>query len=127
MSDALLQLIGLRGATTCPDNSSDAIQKAVAELIDALVDGNNLTAERIVSVTFSVTGDLNACFPAAVARSRRGWDRVALLDCQQMAVAGDLERCIRVLALVWMPGGQMPIHPYLEGARMLRPDRSGHN
>ena len=56
MSDSLLQLIGLRGATTCPDNSSDAIQKAVAELIDALVDGNNLTAERIVSVTFSVTG-----------------------------------------------------------------------
>ena len=97
------------------------------ELIDALVDRNDLTAERIVSVTFSVTGDLNACFPAAVARSRRGWDRVALLDCQQMAVAGDLERCIRVLALVWMPEGQLPVHPYLEGARMLRPDRSGHN
>ena len=62
MSDTLLQLIGLRGATTCPDNSSDAIHKAVAELIDALVDHNELTAERIVSVTFSVTGDLNACF-----------------------------------------------------------------
>jgi chorismate mutase len=38
MSGTLLQLIGLRGATTCPENSSDAIQKAVADLIDALVD-----------------------------------------------------------------------------------------
>ena len=127
MSGPLLQLIGLRGATTCPENSSDAIQKAVADLIDALVDGNDLTADRIVSVTFSVTGDLNACFPAAVARSRQDWDRVALLDCQQMAVAGDLERCIRVLALAWLPEGQRPVHPYLEAARMLRPDRSGHN
>mgnify|MGYP001177927925 FL=1 len=127
MSGTLLQLIGLRGATTCLENSSDAIQKAVADLIDALVDRNDLSADRIVSVTFSVTGDLNACFPAAVARSRRGWDRVALLDCQQMAVAGDLERCIRVLALAWLPEGQLPVHPYLEGARMLRPDRSGHN
>ena len=127
MNGTLLQLIGLRGATTCLENSSDAIQKAVADLIDALVDRNDLSADRIVSVTFSVTGDLNACFPAAVARSRRGWDRVALLDCQQMAVAGDLERCIRVLALAWLPEGQLPVHPYLEGARMLRPDRSGHN
>ncbi len=127
MSDTLLQLIGLRGATTCPENSSDAIQKAVADLIDALVDRNDLSADRIISVTFSVTGDLNACFPAAVARSRSGWDRVALLDCQQMAVGGDLERCIRVLALAWLPEGQLPIHPYLEGARMLRPDRSSHN
>jgi chorismate mutase len=127
MSGTLLQLIGLRGATTCPENSSDAIQKAVADLIDALVDRNDLSADRIISVTFSVTGDLNACFPAAVARSRSGWDRVALLDCQQMAVGGDLERCIRVLALAWLPEGQLPIHPYLEGARMLRPDRSSHN
>ena len=74
MSGTLLQLIGLRGATTCPENSSDAIQKAVADLIDALVDRNDLSADRIISVTFSVTGDLNACFPAAVARqATRGW------------------------------------------------------
>ena len=73
MSDSLLQLIGLRGATTCPDNSSGAIQQAVAELIDALVDGNDLIAERIVSVTFSVTRDLNACFPAAVVEAGTGW------------------------------------------------------
>ena len=31
--------------------------------MDALVDRNGLSPERIVSVTFSVTADLDACFP----------------------------------------------------------------
>ena len=60
-----LRLVGLRGATTCGTNSSGAIRDAVSELIDALVSRNALTPDRIVSVTFSVTADLDACFPAA--------------------------------------------------------------
>lgn len=127
MNGSELRLIGLRGATTAPSNSVAGIETAVAALIDALVDHNALQPERIVSLTFSVTSDLTACFPAAVARRRDGWDSVALLDCQQMAVDGDLPRCIRLLAHVWMPTNRTPIHPYLEGARQLRPDRLSHN
>lgn len=127
MTKTELRLRGLRGATTCRDNSVSAIETAVADLMDALVDRNDLQADRIVSLTFSVTADLDACFPAAVARQREGWDGVALLDCQQMAVVGDLSRCIRVLAHVWMPADREPSHPYLEGARRLRPDRLSHN
>ena len=82
---------------------------------------------QLVSVTFSVTADLDACFPAAIARRRPGWDTVALLDCQQMAVQGDLPRCIRVLAHAWIPQGQQPVHPYQGDAQRLRPDRSGHD
>ena len=121
------KLIGLRGATTCPTNSVAAIENAVATLIDALMEHNGLTPDKIVSLTFSVTADLDACFPAAVARRRHGWDAVALLDCQQMAVRGDLPRCIRLLAHVWMPSDREPAHPYLEEARLLRPDRLSHN
>ena len=95
--------------------------------MDALVDRNGLTTNQLVSVTFSVTADLDACFPAAVARRRPGWDKVALLDCQQMAVQGDLPRCIRVLAHAWIPQEQQPVHPYQGDAQRLRPDRSGHN
>ena len=127
MSDTTLKLVGLRGATTCAANTTTAIQAAVRDLIDALVEENGLSPQQIVSVTFSVTADLDACFPAAMARQRPGWDGVALLDCQQMAVQGDLERCIRVLAHVWMPPQRKPIHPYRGEAQRLRPDRSSHN
>jgi chorismate mutase len=48
---------------------------------------------------------------------------VALLDCQQMAVAGDLPRCIRLLAHAWLEAQQSVVHPYLRGAAALRPDR----
>ena len=102
-------------------------ENAVASLIDALMEHNGLNPDQIVSLTFSVTADLDACFPAAVARRRQGWDAVALLDCQQMAVSGDLPRCIRLLAHVWMPAAREPAHPYLEEARLLRPDRLSHN
>jgi chorismate mutase len=123
MSDAL-KLRALRGATTAAANTAEAIGEAVGELIDALVLHNRLEGERVLSVTFSVTADLNACFPAAIARRRQGWGCVALLDCQQMAVAGDLPRCIRLLAHAWLDPHQSVVHPYLRGAAALRPDRA---
>ncbi len=113
-------LRALRGATTATANSREAIQEAVEELLNALVERNNLSGEQILSLTFSVTIDLDACFPAAIARQHPGWDGVALLDCQQMAVAGDLKRCIRLLAHVWLE--QPARHAYLRDAAKLRPD-----
>jgi chorismate mutase len=52
---------------------------------------------------------------------------VALLDCQQMAVAGDLPRCIRLLAHAWLDPAQEVVHPYLREASRLRPDRARGN
>ena len=121
-----LSLRGLRGATTCTANTTEAIEAAVDELIEILIQRNALESDRVVSVLFSVTSDLNACFPAAVVRRKSGWGKVALLDCQQMAVDGDIDRCIRLLAHVWMPQNQVPVHPYLGEATQLRPDLSGY-
>jgi chorismate mutase len=112
----------LRGATTAAANTSAAISEAVSELIDALVERNQLEGSQLLSVTFSVTADLDAMFPAAIARRREGWDSVALLDCQQMAVAGDLPRCIRLLAHAWLEPDQPVRHAYLRDAARLRPD-----
>jgi chorismate mutase len=39
-------------------------------------------------------------------------------------VAGDLPRCIRLLAHAWLNAGQQPVHPYLREAARLRPDRA---
>jgi chorismate mutase len=120
-------LRSLRGATTSSANSAEAIAEAVAELLDALVERNGLEGSQVLSITFSVTTDLNACFPAAIARRRPGWDGVALLDCQQMAVEGDLPRCIRLLAHAWVQEHQPARHAYLREAARLRPDLADQN
>jgi chorismate mutase len=39
-----------------------------------------------------------------------------------MAVAGDLPRCIRLLARAWLAVGQPVGHAYLREASRLRPD-----
>ena len=116
-------LHALRGATTCEENSLESINKEVSELVKVLIRKNNLRPEQIVSIIFSVTKDLDATFPAAIARKNPGWENVALIDCQQMFVKADLKKCIRIMAYVWLPKEQIPKHPYLRNAKALRPDR----
>ncbi len=113
----------IRGAVTVPENTEAAIGEAVTELIDALEEGNQLDPSCIISATFSVTRDLDAVFPAAIARQRPQWDNVALLDVQHMHVDGSLPCCIRILMHVQLPAlhGEVQ-HIYLRGARHLRPD-----
>ncbi|MCT0255179.1 MULTISPECIES: chorismate mutase [unclassified Synechocystis] len=113
----------IRGATTVSENTSEAIRDAVCELLDAIEANNACPPEDIVSVTFSVTPDLDAIFPAAIARQRPRWENVPLLDVQQMYVKGSLERCIRVLIHVNSQSPQSEMyHAYLRQARSLRPD-----
>lgn len=113
----------IRGAITVPENTKEAIAEAVTELLDELEARNSIDPEEIVSVTFSVTRDLDAIFPAAIARKRPQWDNVPLLDVQQMHVEGALERCIRLLIHINMPvENRVIVHPYLRQAKTLRPD-----
>ncbi len=116
-------LFALRGATTCENNSIESITSAVDELLSEVVYRNRLVPNQIISVTFSVTSDIDACFPASIARKKSGWEQVALLDCQQMFVKGDLSKCIRLIAYVLIPFDQTPQNPYLRKAKNLRPDR----
>lgn len=119
------RLHAIRGATTVPDNTAGAMEAAVVELLDALEACNQLDPTWIISATFSVTRDLDALFPAAIARGRPGWDEVALLDVQHMHVEGSLPRCIRLLIYVQMPElHPRPQHIYLREAQHLRPDWS---
>ena len=89
MNDAPLRLVGVRGATTCPANTATDIRHAAVNNRCPGQPQRDQTQGHCV-LTFSVTADLDACFPAAEARQREGWDNVALLDCQQMSVQGDL-------------------------------------
>jgi chorismate mutase len=115
----------IRGATTVTENSVTAIREAVHELLDELERYNSLDMEEVVSVIFSVTKDLDAAFPAAIARERPHWNNVPLFDVQQMYVEGSLPRCIRFLIHFNTPDPTIPIiHPYLRHAKNLRPDWS---
>ncbi len=119
------RLKAIRGATTASENTEEAIAFAVRELLEELDSRNRLDADAIVSVTFSATRDLDAVFPAAIARrSRPDWHSVALMDVQQMHVEGSLPRCIRFLIHANLPIDAQIYHPYLRGASNLRPDRS---
>ncbi len=113
----------IRGATTVSENSVEAIREAVHELLDELEARNNLDTNEIVSATFSVTRDLDATFPATIARERPNWSNVPLFDVQQMHVEGSLPRCIRFLIHFNTPDPDVEVyHPYLRQARSLRPD-----
>tara|TARA_B100000212_G_scaffold242630_1_gene184974 strand:+ start:233 stop:616 length:384 start_codon:yes stop_codon:yes gene_type:complete len=119
-----IKLSVIRGATTSKGNTKEDIAFAVHELVEELISRNNLEPDNILSIIFTVTKDLNACFPASIARKYYGLDQVAFLDCQQMFVPDDIKFCIRLMAQVNSPLNKKINHPYLRGASNLRPDRS---
>jgi chorismate mutase len=119
------QMRAIRGATTASENTESAISIAVTELLQELASRNRIDPDRIISVIFTATKDLDAIFPAAIARRvRPDWQNVALMDVQQMHVEGSLPRCIRFLIHANLPADAKVYHPYLRGASNLRPDRS---
>ena len=113
----------IRGATTSSGNSVEEIEDAVVELVNELISRNSLIKSNLLSITFTSTKDLDACFPASIARKCNGLDSVAFLDCQQMFVANDIAFCIRIMAQVLLPHNNPVKHPYLRGAAKLRTDR----
>ena len=113
----------IRGATTASGNSIEEIEDAVIELIDELISRNKLIKKNLLSITFTSTKDLDACFPASIARKFNGLDSVAFIDCQQMHVSNDVDFCIRIMAQVLLPPNHEIKHPYLKGAAKLRIDR----
>jgi len=117
------KLTAIRGATTAKGNTDYLIRDVVIELIQELITRNHLKEEDIISITFTVTEDLNSCFPASIARKHFNFDSVAFLDCQQMFVPNDVNFCIRLLALVYLEYDRQPINPYLNESSKLRPDR----
>ena len=118
---------GFRGATTASENTEAAISEATEELLRAIVEENGLEAVYIAAAWFTTTHDLNASFPATVARRQLGWTGVALMNGHEIDVPGGLPMCIRVMLLVNTEKSQEEIeNVYLRGAVNLR-QRDGRN
>jgi chorismate mutase len=112
----------VRGATTVEADEPASIRAATRELLAEIARRNELASGDIISVLFTVTGDLASEFPARAARDL-GWSDVPLLCAMEVPVPGALPRCIRVLLHVESERPRERIeHVYLSGARCLRPD-----
>lgn len=116
------RLRALRGATTIATDSADAVVAATKDLLTAMIDRNDVDPDDLVSVIFTATADITSEFPAAAARAL-GIAHVPLLCAQEIAVPGDVERCIRVLMHLYSDRDYASLrHVYLGGARQLRTD-----
>ena len=121
-----MPLRGIRGATTAPENSRQAITEATEELLRELVRLNDLDVDEIAWAYFTTTTDLTAEFPAYAAR-RIGWIDVPLLCGHDMTVDQPnpraIERCIRVTLLYNTDRKQRDLRfAYLRGANAIKAD-----
>lgn len=113
---------GIRGATTVEQDDGDEILAATVELLRAMQAANAIDPERIASIFFSMTPDLNAAFPAEAGR-RIGWTLVPVICMRELSVPGALERAIRVMMLADVDLDQDQVqHCYLRRAVVLRRD-----
>lgn len=112
----------VRGATQVDDNSREAILGGAAEMVQAVLDCNEFSADDLISIVFTATPDLTADFPAYAAR-QLGLTDVPLLCSTEIAVPGAMPRVLRLLAHVETPRSRAELrHVYLHGARALRTD-----
>ena len=117
-----MSVLALRGAITCEKNTRLEIDRQTQRLLREMLARNDLSHDDIISVIFTATDDLTACFPAAAARAM-GLGDVPLLCARELDVDGGMPRTIRVLMHVETDRDRRDLHHvYLDDARSLRDD-----
>jgi chorismate mutase len=117
---------GVRGAITVDSNTGEAILDSTRQLLAEMVRANDIRTEDVASAYFTTTTDLNAEFPAVIARNEFGWNNIALMCGHEMDVPGSLRMCLRIMLHVNTDRLQSQMnHVYLRGAAVLRPDLNG--
>lgn len=111
---------GIRGAITVENNTAEAIGQATLELLGELIAQNKISKELISHVIFTLTEDLNAEFPAKVAREKLGWNNVAMMCFNELDVPNSLKMCLRILIVLNCDENFVPKFVYLKDAKKLR-------
>lgn len=118
------RLYALRGAV-CSENTKEDILKNVGDMCRQLFSFNNVKAEDLVSIQFTMTSELNVMNPCyALRHSDTGVDtsKVALFSSPELEIVGMLKNCIRVMVTLYMEEGSELNMVYMNGAEVLRPD-----
>lgn len=117
-----MSLVAIRGAVTLEKNTSEEIISKTQGLLLEIGKLNNLDPDKVISILFSATKDLNADYPAKAAR-KLGYTKAGLMCFNEMQVDNSLNKCIRLMILY---NGDMEQdcvqHVYLGEAKTLRPD-----
>ena len=87
---------GLRGASTCDQNTRRGDQRVTQELLTEMLQRNGIGHDDVISVLFTTTPDLTAGFPASAARGI-GFGDVPLLCASEINVPGAMPLTVRVL------------------------------
>lgn len=117
-----MNIVSIRGAITVEENTVESILSNTKELLYEIEARNNLDKEKVVSIFFTATSDLNKVYPARAAREL-GYVNSGLMCFSEMAVEGSLNKCIRIMVLYNSNKSQKDVkHVYLKGATILRPD-----
>jgi len=114
----------VRGAIRVRENTQRAIHEAGLRLIREIVKANAIRTEDIVSIVFSLTGDLDAGNPATGLREG-GFIETPLFCVQEASVEGGMAGVIRVLLTFEARRRHQAVALYLDGAETLRPDITG--
>ncbi len=112
----------IRGAI-CVENTVESIKKQTLKLFDEIVRVNNLIETDVEAVFFTITKDIDVCYPAKFLReSYPQLKNVAFMCTQEMNVVDSLPQCIRICVGVTGKNQANVIHCYLDGTESLRPD-----
>lgn len=112
----------IRGATTLERDEREHLHERTQELVEAMLQGNEITSQDVISVYFTCTPDVVSDFPAAAAR-QMGFGAVPLMCAQEMAVPGALRLVVRVMMHTEMDRPKDEVaHVYLHEAVSLRRD-----
>lgn len=111
---------GIRGAITVEANTRENILAATKELLQDMLSANGVGEDDIACIIFTTTPDIDAEFPAVVAREL-GYTQTALMCWHEMNVPGSLPMCLRILILFnTEKHAHELVHVYLKGAQSLR-------
>jgi len=112
----------LRGAIQLDRDDREQVLQGTRELLAAVMERNQLSADDLISVVFTATPDLRSEFPAYAAR-QMGITDVPLLCATEIDVPGAMPRVLRLLAHVETDLPRADVrHVYLRGAAHLRID-----
>ncbi len=117
-----VRIHALRGATTVESDDPTQVDERTQEMMALLLKRNDLVADDLISILFSVTADIRSRNPATATRAM-GIVDVPLLGVQEADMDSALPLCIRVMLHIQTETDRSSLHHvFLRGAKVLRPD-----
>lgn len=121
-------LRAIRGATGVEEDNEENIKKCVLDMCSAIFKQNDLNTADVVSVLFTVTGDIHAMNPATALRKGSNNNMaenvnvslVPLFCAQEPEITGMAERTIRVMVTAYMEENKAVSTVYINGTQNLR-------